>query len=365
MISRSAAGARQGGFSIVEMLVALALGLAVMGVLTVAFVGSSQSRRETDRNSRQIENGRYAMQLLSDDLAQAGYYAEFNSTILKGVYAPATVPDASATDLPTLRLAMALPVQGYDNGGGVPAGITSLLTGLRSGTDIIVVRRASTCIRGATDCEGNVAGTPYFQAALCSSGVPGATELNSALTSDFFALDTDTANLTKHLSDCATAAPIRRYRTHIYFVANNDKAGDGIPTLKRAELGAVGGAAGFAIVPLVQGIENLQVEYGMDTSSPTDGSPDVFTPAPGDYTGAGTAGAVGNWRNVVVARVYLLARNTETTPGYADAKTYYLGLDAAGVANTFTVPSADTGYKRHLYQSEVRLNNTSGRYLVP
>lgn len=345
------------GFSIVEMLVGLAIGLVIMGALTVAFVSSSQARRETDKASRQIENGRYAMQLLADDLALAGYFSEFNPNYLKGIYAPVAVPDpcttaSSAANLATLRLAMALPVQGYDQGGGVSALCTTLLTDLRSGTDIIVVRRVSTCIRGATDCDAAVAGTPYFQAALCSTGVTGATELNSAATSDFFALDTADANLTKHNSDCTTAASIRRYRTHVYFIANNDKAGDGIPTLKRAELGA----AGFTIVPLVQGIENLQVEYGLDTSAPTDGAPDVFTPAPV---------TVGDWRNVVVARLYVLARNTEKSIGYSDPKTYYLGLNAAGTPNTFTVPAADVAYKRHIYQAEVRLNNTAGRYLVP
>ena len=67
-------------------------------------------------------------------------------------------------------------------------------------------------------------------------------------------------------------ANVYQYRTHIYFVANNDKAGDGIPTLKRAELGV----AAFSIVPLVEGVENLQIEYGLDTSVPTAGTPAVY-----------------------------------------------------------------------------------------
>jgi type IV pilus assembly protein PilW len=353
--------ASQGGFTLVELMVALALGLVVMSVLTVAFVSSSQARRETDRASRQIENGLYAVQLLSDDLAQAGYFAEFNPNVLNGIYAPTTVPDPCATDLPSLRLAMALPVQGFDNGAGMSACLTSLLSDLRTGTDILVIRRAGTCIRGATGCDGTVAGTPYFQAALCSAGSVGATELNSAAISDFFALDTADANLTKHTSDCTTAAPIHRYRTHIYFVANNDNSGDGIPTLKRAELGP----AGFTVVPLVEGIENLQLEYGMDAIAPTNGAPDVFTPTPDGYAGAGNVGAVGNWRNVVAARVYVLARSTEISPGYTDTKTYILGYNTAGSPNSISVDPAETGYRRHVYQAEVRMNNPAGRYLVP
>jgi len=65
-----------------------------------------------------------------------------------------------------------------------------------------------------------------------------------------------------------------QYRTNIYFVANNDNANDGIPTLKRAELGLAGNS--FSIVPLVEGVENLQIEYGLDTGVPTTGTPAVY-----------------------------------------------------------------------------------------
>ena len=72
-----------------------------------------------------------------------------------------------------------------------------------------------------------------------------------------------------------------QFRTHIYFIANNDKPGDGIPTLKRAELGP----GAFTIVPLVEGVENLQLEYGLDTAVPTTGTPAVYTADPNTYNG--------------------------------------------------------------------------------
>ena len=342
----------QRGFSLVELLIGLALSMVVMGALTSVFVNSSAARRETERASMQIENGRYAMQLVTEDLSQAGYFAEFNPNILKGAYAPASIPDPCATALATLRLAIALPVQGYDQGSGMSACLTTLLSDIRSNTDVLVVRRVSTCVRGATDCEGTVAGTPYFQAAMCSSGTVGATELNSGATSDFFVLDTDGTKLTKHNSDCTTVASIRRFRTHIYFVANNDQSGDGIPTLKRAELDS----SGFSILPLVEGIENLHFEYGIDTSAPSDGAPDSFVAAPS---------TLADWRSVVAARVYVLARNIDRSPGYTDTKTYTLGLKSDGTSNDITIVTADQAYKRHVYQAEVRLNNPAGRNSVP
>ena len=175
---------------------------------------------------------------------------------------------------------------------------------MRAGSDIVVIRRVSTCVAGSTDCDAFVGGTTqaWFQASLCAS----ATELDSSILTDYYSMDTVVAGLTRHKRDCTTLADFHRFVTRIYFVANNDNPGDGIPTLKRAELGATG----FTIVPLVEGIENLQYEYGLDTSATPDGAPDVFTADPDSYTGAGSVGATGNWRNAVAVRVNLLARNT-------------------------------------------------------
>lgn len=350
---------RQSGFSLVELMVAMTLGLIILLALSGIFVTSSRGRSEIERVSQQIEYGRYAIQLLTEDLTQAGYLGELNPNLLASpTYNAANPPvDPCSTDLPSLRSAIVLHVQGYDNGTRMP----TCLSDVAANTDIVVIRRASTCIAGSTDCAATSVAATYFQAALCGSGAKGATQLNSSSPMDFFALDTDVAKLTKNNKDCTTLAPIRRYRTHIYYVANNDQPGDGIPTLKRLELGA----GGFTAVPLVEGIENLQIEYGINTAVPTTGSPDVFTADPNTYLGCAPAACISLWRNVVAARVYLLARNPEKTNGYTDDKSYTLGKKADGTANVVTVATANAAYKRHVYQTEVRLNNPAGRALIP
>jgi type IV pilus assembly protein PilW len=345
----------QAGFTLVEIMVALTLGMIVIAALVIVFSNASATRKEVDRTSRQIENGHYAVQVLADEMRHAGYFAEFKPDVLA---TPATKPDPCATAIADLKAALALQVQGYDN--PASASIPACLSDVRAGTDILVVRRTSTCVRGATDCEGAVAGTPYFQASLCGS----AAELASNDSSNWYALDTAEASLTRTKRDCATVADVHRYVTRIYFVANNDLAGDGIPTLKRAELGAgAGGATAFKIVPLVEGVENLQIEFGIDVDN--DGAPDVFTADPDSYACAGSA-CVANWRNVMAARLNLLVRSTETTPGYVDTKVYVLGKKADGTENRF--PATGTGYgdayRRHVYQAEIRLNNPVGRRMV-
>jgi type IV pilus assembly protein PilW len=347
---------RPRGYSIIELMVAITISLIVLAALVGLFAGNSRERGEIERANQQTENGRYALQIIGDDLRDAGYLGSFNPGTVAGPNAqlviPAALPNACAVDVPTLNSAVAIAVQGYDNGANAPACVADL----RAGTDILVVRRASTCAVGTAGCDAQVAGDVYLQPSGCT------TEFSAAA---YYALDSNAANLNLHQKDCATAALIYQFRTHIYFVANNDKPGDGIPTLKRAELGVnAGGAAAFNIVPLVEGVDNLQLEYGLDgldSTVPTTGTPAAYTADPSSYNGCVPApcNVVSNWRNAVTAKINVLTRNLTPTQGYTDTKTYALGLTFGGAVNT--VGPFNDGYKRHVYYSVARLNNPAGR----
>jgi type IV pilus assembly protein PilW len=318
------------GATLIELMVALVLGSIILVALTVVFAGGSQNRKETERANRQIENGAYAIQLLTDEVRLIGYYAEFDPTPLT---LPA-LPALCASDLVTLRTLLRLPVQGLNDVTSDQSCGTQTLKVL-SGNDVLVVRRVATCKAGPTaDTDCDTSG-PYFQSASCE------TTLLSTLPTDAFKLDSDTAALTLTKKDCATQADFRRFKMHVYYVSPEDKPGDGIPTLKRAELSG----ADFTIVPLVEGVEQFQVEYGLDNAG-GDGVPDTWTTAPG------TAAA---WSTVVAARIYIVARGSEKSPGYTDSKSYVMGN------TTYTPASADRGYRRHMYRTEIRMTNVAGR----
>jgi type IV pilus assembly protein PilW len=339
---------RQFGYTIIELMIAITISLIILASLVAMFANNSRTRVEIERANQQTENGRYALQLITDDLHNAGYLAEFNPGPLA---TPAAKPDPCDTSVAGLNGALPMAVQGYDNAAIVPA----CLSDVRAGTDILVVRHASTCAVGSAGCDALVAGDPYFQTSGCNS----ATELSSGNIANYYVLDTNAASFTLHQKDCVTLANVYQYRTHIYFVANNDQAGDGIPTLKRAELGI----ATFSIVPLVEGVENMQIEYGIDTSVPTTGTAAVYNANPDTYNAAcGTTPSicVGYWRNVVAAKINVLTRNTTATQGYVDSKVYTLGLLADGITAN-TVGPLNDAYKRHAYESVVKLNNPAGR----
>jgi len=328
----------QRGLSLVELMVAMVIGSLVLLALSSIFLSSNRSSLEMRKSTQQQENGRYASQLLYDDLMLAGYLSEFDSSPLTS---PAAAPDICATDMTTLLAGLPLHVQGENNSAVTP----SCLSDLKIGTDIIVVRRASTCVAGSANCAAFLAGAPHFQASLCTPTDGSGAELAHAASNNadyaayYFAFSGALADFTRRKTSCGTTqADIHRYLVHIYFIANNNVAGDGIPTLKRAEIGA----GGFAIVPLVDGIENMQVEYGVDTNS--DGVPDSYKSTPA---------SVAEWRGAMSARVHLLARNTVTTQGYKDTRTYVLGDE--------TVDPSNDGYKRHVYSTAVQFVNPSWR----
>src|SRR5712691_6457768 len=85
---------RAAGLSLVELLVSIALGLMVLAGVIVVFANSSAARNELERSSRQIENGRYALELLSSDLRMAGFYGELGVGLLP---VPAAMPDPCST----------------------------------------------------------------------------------------------------------------------------------------------------------------------------------------------------------------------------------------------------------------------------
>jgi len=342
-------------------MVSITIGMILLAGLATLFANQSRSREELRRSEVQVENGNYAMKVLGDDIQMAGYWAEFNITVA-GLPAPTgpagALPDPCDASIANLTQMLTMPIQGYDNYAGAGNSPTCL-NDVKTNTDIIVIRRVSTCVAAptaGTGCDPVLATTPYFQASSCNN----ANELGSATPTDAFRLSYSTASLDRHLKNCTTVANEHRYFTHIYYIANNDQPGDGIPTLKRADLGAgAGGNADFTTVsPIAEGIDNLQIEYGLDTDG--DGSPDVFTADPNSYNGcANTVACVANWQNVVVAKVNVLARNTDATPGYTDTKTYTLGLKADGTPNV--VGPVGDPIKRHVYAAQLRVYNVAGR----
>ena len=321
----------QQGMTLVELMVSITIGLLLVAGITLLISQQSSSSNELDKASRQIENGRYAMQLLQQEIQLAGYYGEFSSLPAP----PAALPSPCATTVSAIQPALPLFVQGYDS----PAlGLTSCLANADHvpGTDILVIRHADTT---PIPLASAAAGQVYIQATQAAY---------------VMGTGSDTSVFTLKKKDNTTLADLRKFMVTIFYVSPcNVKSGDAcsstsdngrpIPTLKRLDLSVnSSGTATFVETPLVEGIENLQIDYGIDNDG--DGAPDSYNKSP----------ALTDWPNVMTARISLVARNNDPSTGHTDTKTYQLG-DEGSVG-----PFSD-GYKRHAFTQVVRFINPSGR----
>ena len=350
LISKSGCGAicnRQAGFSLVELMISITLGLLITtGVLSL-YLDLSRSNAELAKMNRQIENGRFTIQLLQQELWHAGYWDSYVPP-LPSMAPPTAIPNPclgfSSWDAAYVVNLYSVPVQGYANGGALPAECSSIVTNRQSDSDVLVVRYVATCIAGTADCENYDANKLYLQTQNCSdTGHANYVASDPNMPANMPMLGTPGTVVYK--KNCTTLADIRKLITSIFYVRNySATVGDGIPTLMRADMDLNGGSVVMqSAQPIIEGIQSVKFEYGRDIDE--DGSADIF-----DDCVACTAT---DWANVVAVRIHVLARNLEASSGYAENKTYTLGTTALGPFND--------GFMRHVYSSYVRLVNPSGR----
>ncbi len=367
---------RQRGFTLVEMMIAVTISLLIMVAVLTLYLNLRRTSDDMAQTNALIENGRFAVGLLQEDLAHAGFWNGFvpqfddlTATTAPTDYPLALPPVCSAFSTWTQQdriNSVGIVVQAYS---AVPPGCSAIVTNLASNSDVLVVRHADTCSPGVGNCDALTTGKVYFQSSFCKDDALGA-----------FVLDTTGFTL-KNLN-CLTVAERRKFVIDLYYVRDYAvTAGDGIPTLMRSTFDLSGGAtpanALQSAVPLIEGIEAFRVELGVDNVSKSgastnyhaapqwddpntrvtlnnrgDGSPDgAFV-----HCGAGSC-SVDQLVDVVEARLYVLARARTQTPGYSSDKTYALGGSTLG-------PFTD-GYKRHLFTSSATLVNVSRRRQTP
>lgn len=365
---------RQRGLSLVELMISLTIGLILLAGLSLLFVESSRSHRELSEMSKQVESGRYALQLLTDELHLAGFYGRFADIPSDTIPVPATAPDPCALGNTTALLnALPIHIQGYAAASFSARPVVSALcaaflpaANLQPGSDVFAIRRADTYVLQPTDTP--TANEVYLQASA------GAIEIQlgsnaSAIGTTKKANGNDATAAPAVLNKGGTAAPIRKYRVHVYFVAPcsipagggtictgpNDDGGKPIPTLKRLELTSVGGATAMNTVSLVEGIEMLKIDYGVDLTPAPNAAGTIGDGAP-EFPFKRTPASLDEWSSTVAANLYVLSRNP-LSGGYTDSKAY-----AMGEAGDYT-PGGN--FRRHIYSASVRLSNPGMRREIP
>lgn len=287
MIIRFSTRGRPGGFTLVELMVAMVLSLVVIGGALMVYMSSSASYRAQEATARMMESGRTAVELISRDLRMAEYWkcigwqaANLSNHLpyqQRGIYsvngasgAPDTLRMLQALDETTVTTTADVTLTEVDNSGATPVFTSNDIevsdgSGF-SGGDIIVIN----------DCaKGDV---------FTITGVSGNT-------------------LSHNCQSCAETyrqgSEVLRVEDVQYYIDDNDRSE---PSLFRI-------VDGGQPEELLEGVEDLQVFFGEDTDS--DGIANRYVTADVINEPCSSGTNPGCWLRVPSARISLLTRTLD------------------------------------------------------
>ncbi|MBS4050676.1 MAG: PilW family protein [Methylomonas sp.] len=309
-------GLHQQGMTLIEILIAMLLGIFLLAGVLQIFLNTKQTYRMQEGLSRLQENGRFAMEFISQDVRMAGFFG-----CLSNNFSMANVEN-ELDDQTDFAWDISNPLMGYND-------VTNAFTVISNvvvGTDVIAMRglfgdsipliapysdsaqmfvdpafnadcpsgSATTCHEGeilmVTDCtQGTI-----FQATN-TTDIGGGSGVNvvHSVNNTFTPGNTAPATFTKSYGP---GAQIARLKTYAYYIRLNP---GNQPALYRSELTTSGNATNaMSAQELIEGIEDMQITYGVDTDA--DGTPNSYLTANNIIAA--------NWPLVVSVRISLLAR---------------------------------------------------------
>ena len=315
---------RQSGFSVIELMIAMLLSMVLAGAIISVFINNNQSFKQDENIGRMQDDARHALREIAFDLSMAGHYADLHvpsSVSYDGGLAIGQdcgpVGEANwmyrATEAGTGN---SLSVMAIDNAtnAAVSAAHSCFINGeLLEGTDVVAIKR----VAGAEATVLSVNG-----AYLRTNGTVGVLFSGVAPTAPPVAVAPPRADWA--------------FRPSIYYIRQFANApGDNIPTLCRKALRGAG--PGMTTECLATGIENLQIEYGIDTTG--NGQPNVYLSNP----------TLAQLQGVVAARIFLIGRTTEIDTRYTNTKTYAISNAPAFVPND--------SFHRRVFSTSVAIQN--------
>jgi type IV pilus assembly protein PilW len=327
----------QAGLSLVELMVAMAIGTFLLAGAITVFGKTRDLYRTNEAAARLQETARYAMSTIEADLRMANYWGLMSRADLIE-----NGPALDLANLPAVDPSYSLPAEltpfaGTINQCGamwavkLPAyieatdsytlGCAAAGTGAVAGSDTLTIRRSSTQI---IDAGGLAASNGQIK--LQTSRVQGT----------LFSSTTLPAGYLPPLSET------RALVVNGYYIGQDSDERAGTPSLRRKQLDVAGAAPAIVDLQVVPGVEDLQVELGADFNN--DQNADYFV-QPGTAIPAGD--------QIVAARVWLLVRAEQPEVGFTDGRTY----DYASRTGANVLTPGDN-FRRLLVSKTIALRNT-------
>jgi type IV pilus assembly protein PilW len=311
---------RSSGFSLIEVMVSLLISLLLILAIASAFLAGRMSYRVMDVSSRIQETARYAFENLSYDIRMAGsagcgHASEAN-----------VLNNSNDWDKDLFNF----PLAGFEEGvSAYPAALAGnvlrgdALTVLRADNlrEYIIASHNAPAAQLQLTANHDIKQGEILVATNCShAAVFQMTNVNNNNTIDTVVHNTGAAttpgNCTKGLgapADCsdplgtsyafAPGSRLLRLNSIAYYLR---QSASGEPALYRQRLAHSGGNAASVAEELAEGVENMQILYGVDTSASADGAVDAYVTAD-QVTGVAPGGSDSEkWKRVLSVRVSLL-----------------------------------------------------------
>lgn len=325
---------RSKGFTLIELMIALLLGLLLSAGIISVFVEGKRNFVQDDEVSRVQENGRYSLRLLSRELGMAGFFGGVpNSSLVTG----GSVTTDCGPSGDDWLLEGEAPLEAIDNATIATIGTYySCIDDIVDGTDVVAIKRASdspVIKNGEWQVTPESLVSTRYYLHNKNRGL-GAVELEQG---SVYTADIGTIIGADNGSD------IWEYYASIFYIGTDD----GVPSLCKKELVSTGTGISTQRC-LVRGIENLQLELGVDLDA--DGYADQFVSDDTDPP----VGSGANADQIVSVRVHVLARSINEIHNFpAESRSYRLGG-----GTTVTTP-VDQFYRLALSATVVIRNPTS------
>lgn len=332
---------RSAGFSLIEMLVAMLIGLIIMSGVMQIYVSTRDTQRGSEDQLEMLGNARFAIEAISYDLRHANIWGRHNngqlvqcqkSTATSALPCPAghEMPLATADCASEEYINVERPVFADDDN-NLYSG-TCAAESYLAGTDILTVRYADTNRLATADLSQDVA---YLRTSLTGSMLFVADGSGGLPAAPMVPGWSDNTLSSNHL-----------LVSRAYYVSDySDTPGDGLPSLRRSDL-----LAGPEMVSdvLLTGVEDFQLEFGVDI-----GTNGVKGDRDGQVDSYVKASSVCNWAlDVVAVRIWVLMRSEHTDRSdIGSAQTFTIA------GNTVNTPN--DGYRRYLVSGVVKLRNTT------
>ena len=307
---------RQSGITLVELMVALAIGsFLIMGAVQI-FNQSRQAFVVNESIARVQETAHFAMDTIEADLRMASNWGR-NSRGL-AVEGRSLVGDANPNGLtvpvPTCgddwAFDLARPIDGSDNAYNL---ICAASGGAQANSDVVTIRRASVQPVALEAGRLQLQST-RIQGELFEVGaVPGAF-----------------LPVTNHPITGAPSSATHNLMVNSYYVSPTSALIPGVPTLRRKTLTVRNGAPFIEDQEVAPGVENIQLQLGIDLDE--DNTVDRYVNPGDDVYNPAAAGYVPGAR-VMTARIWILVRGVTTEFGLQDGRNYQPANANIGTVN--------------------------------